>query len=82
MNSHKYFKVKEIKSRNGTVIYKVFGADSKLGALFGIWAEYNKDNFTLDSAIEQIKNIFNYGITSEKVVYKTDVSSLTTKNPQ
>ena len=70
MNNYKYFKVKEIKLRNGETIYKVFATQNKILALLGLWDEYSYRNQSLADAIEHIQEIFMSGKKSEKTVYK------------
>jgi len=74
INKNKYFKVKKIKSVNGSVIFKVFGYDSFLDMLFGWSYMYQQDNNSLEEAIDQIKYISKVIVIEEKTVYKTKLN--------
>lgn len=70
MNKYKYFRVKKITRRNGTTIYKVQAVATWFEMLFGMWDCYEKENETLEGAIQQIGVINDHKIEAEKVVYK------------
>ena len=74
MNKNKYFKVKQITTANGNVIFKVFGYDNWFDMLFNVSDKYSLKNETLEEAIELIERIIKLKITDEKVVYKRTVS--------
>jgi len=73
MNKYKYFRVKKITRRNGTVIYKVQAVATLLEMIFGMWDSYEKENETLVGAKKQIGVINEHKIEVEKVVYKKTV---------
>ena len=74
MNKNKYFKVKQITTANGDIVFKVLGYNTRIDMFFGISYDYSLENKTLEEAIDQIETIVEFKITDEKVVYKRTVS--------
>jgi len=69
-HKNKIYRVNEKTDRQGNVAYKVESVDSFIDALLGLWSEYEKENKSLDEAIEQIKFIDGYKLKKEKIVHK------------
>lgn len=76
MNKNKFYRVVEKTDRNGSTIFEVQAAPSKIDVLFNTWIIYEKENKSLNEAISHIKALHGFSIKSKKVVYKTDINKL------
>jgi hypothetical protein len=75
-NKHKIYRVRELTDAMGNTKFQVEAADSWLGGLFDLWTEYNKENTSLDEAIDHIKSLAAYRKKKDKIVYRKRVSEV------
>lgn len=69
-NKEKYFRVVYKKDALGRQIYEVQSCANFIELLFGLWLPYEKENKSINEAVEQIQTISGYKTVLEKVVYK------------
>lgn len=72
-NKHKIYRVVEKTDVEGNQSFEVQAANSWFAAFMGDWHEYEKQNYSLDEAIDQIGHLAKCRQKSHKIVYKTRV---------
>ena len=70
-NKNKIYRVRKMTNSLGEVAFKVEAAESWIAGFFGDWACYEKENPSVDEAIEQIKFLAKCRSVIDKVVYRT-----------
>jgi hypothetical protein len=69
-NKNKIYRVREKVDRQGRTKYIVQAAESFMGAFFGLWNEYKKENDTEEEAVDQIAFIDKFRLKKERTVYR------------
>jgi hypothetical protein len=68
-NKDKYLRVIQKTDMQGLTVFKVQSARNLFDVILGIWDDYQKENETLEQAINQIQIIYKHSLTKQKVVH-------------